>query len=132
MGFLFLIRDVLAVLFVALIFASALSPWVGTLERRGVPRPLGILLIYLSIVSLFALTITLLIPPIASEYTQIAARFPEYSDKVIAGINAYYPDLNVIEQFKILPSPSSPFFCKPPGTSWEKYLTSSRGSSPFS
>lgn len=99
-GFLFLIRDVLAVLFVALIFASALSPWVGSLERRGVPRPLGILMIYLSIVSLFALTITLLIPPIASEYTQIAARFPEYSDKVIGGINAYYPELNVIEQFK--------------------------------
>lgn len=99
-GFLFLIRDVLAVLFVALIFASALSPWVGSLEKRGIPRPLGILMIYLSILSLFGLTITLLIPPIVSEYNQIAERFPEYSDKVIQGINQYYPEFNVIDQLK--------------------------------
>lgn len=99
-SFLFLIRDVLAVLFVALIFASALSPWVGSLERRGVPRALGILLIYLSILSLAAFSVILIIPPITQEYSQLALRFPEYADRLIEMINRFAPQIDIFDQIK--------------------------------
>ncbi|MBI4268655.1 AI-2E family transporter [Candidatus Uhrbacteria bacterium] len=98
--FLYQIRDVLAIIFVALILSSAFSPLVGSLEKRGIPRLFGILFIYLFVVSLFALAITLVIPPIVQEYSQLAARFPVYSERIIALVNDYYPEVDVVEQFK--------------------------------
>lgn len=99
-GFLYIIRDILAVLFIAILFASALSPWVSTMQSHRIPRRLGILLIYSSILGIIVLAVVLIIPPIIQEYTQLVAVFPQYSDRVVQLLQSISPEINIIEYVK--------------------------------
>lgn len=80
--FLYLIKEVLAILFIALIFASAVDPWVDAMEKYRFPRWLSILLIYAVLLIALALVIILLIPPMTQQTLQLADSFPEYFSKV--------------------------------------------------
>lgn len=86
--FLYLIKEVLAILFVALIFASAVDPWVDAMERIKFPRWLTILLIYVLLAILIFFIVYLLIPPIAEQVGQLATNFPGYSDKLGSAIES--------------------------------------------
>jgi predicted PurR-regulated permease PerM len=80
--FLYLIKEVLALIFVALIFAAAVDPWVDRLEKYKFPRGVSILLIYLVLFSLLFLVVYLLIPPIITQVGQLAENFPLYYERV--------------------------------------------------
>ena len=47
LGFLFLIRDVLALIFIALILAAAFDPMVDWLHKFKIPRAVSIIVIYI-------------------------------------------------------------------------------------
>ena len=79
--FLWIIKEVLAILFVALILAAAFDPWVDGLEKIRFPRWLSILLIYIVIIAVFTLSIYLVIPPIVEQSAQLAENFPQYLDR---------------------------------------------------
>ncbi len=98
--FFYYIWEVIALLFVSLVFASALSPWVASMERRKIPRVAGILLIYLSLIALLLLVIVLLIPPLSTEYTALVAAFPDYTDAILRFVHSYSPELNILDQLK--------------------------------
>jgi len=83
--FLFLIREILAVLFVSLIFASAVDPWVDWLQKRKVPRGISIMLIYLTGLSAVVSVIYLIIPPIIMQVNDLIANFPSIFEKVLSG-----------------------------------------------
>ncbi len=85
--FLFLVRDILAVLFVALILASAIDPWVDWMQKKKIPRGVGVLLIYIVLLSFVSLVIYLIIPPIAKEFSALASSFPQILDKIITGFS---------------------------------------------
>lgn len=80
--FLYLIKEVLAILFVALIFASAVDPWVDAMEKIKFPRWLSILLIYIGLLIVVFMVVYLLIPPIADQAGQLSDNFPEYFTKL--------------------------------------------------
>ncbi len=82
--FMYLIKDILAILFASLILASALDPWVDWMGERKIPRSLGVLLIYLVSLGVIALALFLIIPPIAMEVRELANNFPYYFDKIIS------------------------------------------------
>ncbi len=82
-GVLYLLRDVILVLIVSVILATALNPWVNALQRRKVPRILATLFIYLAFFGAFAVVLLLLIPPLATQISDIANNFPEYYQRVI-------------------------------------------------
>lgn len=82
--FLYLIRDILILLFVAVILSSAINPWVDWLKKRKVPRPVGLILIYLVGLALISLVMTLLIPPIITEIKALLIQFPTYFEKIAA------------------------------------------------
>jgi predicted PurR-regulated permease PerM len=82
--FLYLISDILIILFVSLIFASAFDPTVDWLAKRKIPRTVGILLIYLVLFTLVSLIIYLIIPPITQEVTELSQNFPYYFEKIIS------------------------------------------------
>lgn len=84
--FLILIQDVLAVLFVSLIFSSAVDPWVDWMQKRKIPRAFGVLLIYLAAFTIIGTTIYLIIPPIANEVGELSNNFPKYIEKISSGI----------------------------------------------
>lgn len=80
--FLYLIADIVALLFASLIFASSVDPWIDWLQKKKIPRSLSMLAIYLLLLAVVSLIIYLLIPPISQEITDINDNFPRYVDKV--------------------------------------------------
>ena len=72
-----MVSDILFSIVVALIVASAIEPWVGKLQTKGVPRSISVLLTYLVALGIVALAIGSIIPPLASEVSQLVKDFPE-------------------------------------------------------
>lgn len=59
---LFVTREILVAVFLAIIISSALDPWVSFLERKSVPRILGTLAIYIITILMVAIITYLLVP----------------------------------------------------------------------
>lgn len=72
------LRDIILLLFLSMILAAAIGPWIDTLSRRGLPRPVGVLIVYSAIVALLVAVILLLIPAVTREAASLATRFPDY------------------------------------------------------
>ncbi|MFL5894505.1 MAG: AI-2E family transporter [Thermoleophilaceae bacterium] len=76
--FLYLVRTVLGLLFIALFLAVALGPVVEIINRRGVPRGLSILIVYIALLlSVFGLGL-LVVPPIVSGVNKFVDNVPGY------------------------------------------------------
>ncbi len=84
--FVYLVRDVVALLLVSFLLASAFDGWVDWFERRRIPRMLGILIIYVGILGLFTAAISFLVPPLAREIRGVAIDFPMYWEKLTIGL----------------------------------------------
>ena len=80
--FLYLISDIIALLFAALIFASAIDPWIDWMQNKKIPRGLGVLIIYLVILAFVSLAVYLIIPPINHQITELSNNFPRYVEQV--------------------------------------------------
>lgn len=82
--FLWSIRDILALLFAALVFASALDTRVDHLQTKGFPRGISVLLIYLVVIGVMTLIVYLLIPPISEQVRELTKQFPIIYDRAIS------------------------------------------------
>ena len=83
LGFLYLVRDILAIIFISIVIASALDPWIDALQKRKIPRAIGILVVYLAIIGVVSLAVMLIVPPIVEQVKQITGSFPQYYDKLV-------------------------------------------------
>ncbi|MBP9802198.1 AI-2E family transporter [Patescibacteria group bacterium] len=72
LGFLFLIKDVLALLFVAVILSAAFDPLVDSLQKKKIPRALSILGVYIIFLALVSGAIFLLSGPVVTQIKDIA------------------------------------------------------------
>jgi predicted PurR-regulated permease PerM len=77
-GFLYLCRSIVVPLLIASLLAYAFDPAVGFLERRRIPRVLGIWLIFLLIVAIIFLFLFFVIPVIQAQIVRAVERFPSY------------------------------------------------------
>lgn len=80
--FLFLVRDILALVFVAIIIVSALDPIVDWFQKKKVPRSLTVFIAYVVLLSLVVLVISLLISPITSEIESLGQSLPRLVDQL--------------------------------------------------
>jgi len=69
--FLYQIRSVLLILFISIILTGALNPTVAWLEKRGLPRWLSILTIYLILMALFVVAIAGIVPPLVDQTSKL-------------------------------------------------------------
>lgn len=76
------IRDVLGMLFVAMIFSSAIDPTVDALERFHIPRAISILAMYLGFFCAFVLVFYLIIPPVVAQFSSVSTTFSSYKDQI--------------------------------------------------
>ncbi|MEK9194708.1 MAG: AI-2E family transporter, partial [Patescibacteria group bacterium] len=76
--FLYLIKDVLIILFMAIIIASAVGPFANWLEQRKIPRLLGVLVLYLILFGLLIFLLSLVIPFISLELGQLTQALPKF------------------------------------------------------
>ena len=76
--FLYLVRDVIVILFFAIIIASAVSPFANWLEQRKIPRLLGVLILYLALFGLLIFLLSLVVPVISFELGQLTRALPGF------------------------------------------------------
>lgn len=80
---LFLIRDILFLLFISFILMSTIRPLVDKLERFKIPRTIGILLVYGVIFGFFGVTLAGVIPSLVSQSTRLIQEFPSFVLRVL-------------------------------------------------
>src|SRR6185369_898105 len=66
--FLWLVRDILLLLLMALILASAMEPLVDYLHHKKVPRGLSVIMVYVVVIGTAALVVYLMIPPVIEQF----------------------------------------------------------------
>lgn len=87
--FLWMIRDILAIVFVAIILAALIDPLADWFEKHRIPRALSVIVIYVLLIALVGLVLFLLIPPIVEEFGQLAQNFGGYWESVTAGLKDF-------------------------------------------
>ena len=83
--FLYFIRDIIAIAFVALIFSSIIDPLADWFEVRRVPRSVAVLILYVILFSIFGLIIGVLVPPLVGEIRDLASNFSVVWDRLVSG-----------------------------------------------
>ena len=94
LSFLYLIKEIVLIIFVAFVLASAFDPWVDWLHKRKIPRGIGILIIYIILFAIISFAVVLIIPPISQEVTQMSENFPMYYERVVTGFNSFRDNFN--------------------------------------
>ncbi|MFC1662694.1 AI-2E family transporter [Patescibacteria group bacterium] len=88
LAFLYFIRDVALIIFVSLVLASAIDPWIDNLQKkRRWPRWLSILLIFVLAIGIVVLTISLLVPAIANQVGQLTENFPDVINNLLSSVD---------------------------------------------
>lgn len=86
-----ILRDLVLLVLTAIIIASAIEPWVAFFIRRGLPRFISALLVYVSVFgSVFAL-LYFFFPPIVADAAGFFSAMPAYLDTL--NISATFPTL---------------------------------------
>jgi predicted PurR-regulated permease PerM len=77
--------DVLILVFVAVVIAATLRPMVSALLRRGLPKALAVLLIYLGILGVLAGLFVLVIPALVNQGEELVRGLPQvYANLVVS------------------------------------------------
>ena len=101
---LYLVREVLVIAFLALIIAAAIHAPVAMLEARGVRRVLAVLLVYLVLFAVVGLLLALLIPPLVTQARAFAADLPNIIGRLSADVNALLAQLGLASSGNVVDS----------------------------
>lgn len=78
--FLYLVRDVVLVVFLSVLTSSALSPVITMLTKKRIPRTGAVIITYIGLLTLFVAFIGFFIPVFVSEIRDFAENWTVYSD----------------------------------------------------
>ncbi len=90
--FLYLIRDVVAVVLLAVLTAAALVPAIAKLRNFGISRTMAVIIVYMLLLSAGVLLLAVLLPLFFSEAKQFLSNWPEYArrlDTFMSGVEIY-------------------------------------------
>lgn len=104
LGFWLLYRfnQVVFILFIAIVIGTVIRPAVTWLHQRGLPKIVGILLVYILLLIVFAGFLLLLFPLIVEQSTTIAAASAGYYQNLREGM-ANYPNQIIVRLSEFLP-----------------------------
>jgi len=95
------VRSILALIFVCFVFMEALNPTITRLEKLRIPRPLGILMIYLLMLLVIATALVSIVPVLVEQTSGLITTVPAYiSNAKIFGLDLSTIDWN--SQFRLL------------------------------
>lgn len=81
--FLFLVRDIIFLVFISVIIVSAIDPIVDWFQEKKVPRSLTVIVIYIFAISIFTIAFSFLIPPLVSEIRGLGENFPRFMETLV-------------------------------------------------
>ncbi len=95
--FLYFIRDIAAVVLFSVVVASGVEPAARWFQKYRIPRVLAVIFVYLIAFSLFGVMFYLVIPPMFSELSNLAAQAPSYLEKPfeMQTITKFLPELPI-------------------------------------
>jgi len=93
--FVYLVRDILAIVFVAVIIAAAVNGPVSWMQRYRVPRILGVLFVYLFFILLLGLVGALIFPNLADQAKQLATYFPEIMERIGVSVQEWWGEYKI-------------------------------------
>jgi predicted PurR-regulated permease PerM len=82
LAFLYMIRDIIILTFLAIVVSSSLSPLIRWFHYKKFPRASAVVFVYVSVLVLIGLLITLIIPPFINQIGDFVDSIPSYVDKV--------------------------------------------------
>jgi predicted PurR-regulated permease PerM len=85
---LYLVREVLVIGFLAAIIAAAIHAPVASLERRGLRRVLAVVLVYLGLIVIVGILLALLVPPLLIQAREFATNLPSRLGSLSTTINS--------------------------------------------
>lgn len=91
--FVYLILDILLMLFAAIVISAAVEPIANFLQRYQLPRSVSVILVYIGLLLVLIGTATLLINPLADQITQLALAVPQLVDN-LTRLLSFIPQLN--------------------------------------
>lgn len=93
--FLFLVRDVIAIIIFSVVLASGVDPAARWFQKYKIPRVLAVIFVYLITFIILGTVFYLVIPPIFNELSDLAGSLPSYLKKPfqISTIHQLLPEL---------------------------------------
>lgn len=88
LSFIFVIRDVLMIFFVALVLASIIDPIATFGGRYRIPRAISVIATYILLIFFVALGLTLIIPPLLTELGGFTGSMVDYWTRFVSRIAA--------------------------------------------
>lgn len=79
---LFAIREILILFIFALTISVLLNPAINFLQRKKVPRSLGVVFIYVGIFGILSILIYMMVPVFAQELQRFLEFFPQYFERI--------------------------------------------------
>ncbi len=76
--FLWFIRDIILLLLITWVLVTILHPTIDRLHKNGIPRILGVILIYALLLAILAAIISLIAPSLIWQINQLINNWPEY------------------------------------------------------
>ncbi len=82
LGLVFILRDLILELFVALLLMAIFGPMVETLSRHRIPRVVSVLVTYVLIIGILVGTISLIVPAVVDQTTSFINALPGYLSNI--------------------------------------------------
>jgi len=79
--FLYYIRDIILVFFVALLIMAILNPWVSKLSKYKIPRAVSVLVVYFLLFGVAGVSLASIVPPLVEQSTSFVNTLPKFIDK---------------------------------------------------
>ena len=77
-------------LIIGIIFAYVIDPIVNFLERKGIKRPFGVIIVYITTLIVFAILLVTVIPKTITEITNLLASLPTMIDSMSRGLTKFF------------------------------------------
>src|SRR3989344_620917 len=97
--FIYYIQDIVIVIFVATLLAIAFNPIIDWMSKKKIPRPIGIVIIFIILFTVFFGVIALIIPPLSDEVAQITDYFPSLWSKFV---QSFPSDKNLTQNSELI------------------------------
>ena len=106
--FLWAIRDILIILLLAIILASAMDPLVEYLKRHKIPRSVSVTAVYILVLGLFAALFSLIIPLVVAQSKILIQNLPQYGQSLQDRFSVTLGGTNISELFRQYISNTNP------------------------
>lgn len=103
--FVFLIKDIILQIFVALLIMAVLNPFVTKLSKYRIPRAISVIFVYLILILAISFSISAITPPLVEQTTSIVNDLPNFFLRI--GFSSVFSDQlikQLVSQLGTLPS----------------------------